>query len=167
LREAVKHEFDPARDPRFFEDSKAVGSTVLGFSTAFPALDLYRASDPAKSPLLFPILIAAIPRLDRALAVMRRVRERSSPPQGERRHFYDLLLVARGWSARKVARMCYGLTAFLTFSSWLILRSHFSQALFSSGVRVTGLFGAAAQLASLRSEKGVRIEPASEKLRGD
>ncbi|MGH9747934.1 MAG: hypothetical protein ACRD59_17705 [Candidatus Acidiferrales bacterium] len=155
LLEAVEDEFDATRYAQFFEDSKKVishdsGSVVLGYSIAFLGLDLYRVSGPAKSPLLFPLLIAAVPLVDASLAVLRRLRQRRSPIHGDRNHFYDLLL-ARGWAARRVAVTCYGLTAMLVLTSWLALRLEFAQAFFLSISIAAGLCAAAVRLGSLRS----------------
>jgi UDP-GlcNAc:undecaprenyl-phosphate/decaprenyl-phosphate GlcNAc-1-phosphate transferase len=106
--------FPPAKI--FMGDS---GSTVLGFSVAFLGLDFVSAhSDGASArSLLFPFLIAALPLLDALVVVMRRVMRGQSPFRGDRAHFYDHLL-AGGWTARKVAIVCYFLTAFLGLLGW-------------------------------------------------
>lgn len=88
------------------------GSAALGFCIAFLALDLYRSRPATASMLLFPALVAAIPLLDAAFAIIRRLRVRASPLQGDRRHMYDLIH-GRGWSTRKIVLAFYGATAAL------------------------------------------------------
>jgi UDP-GlcNAc:undecaprenyl-phosphate GlcNAc-1-phosphate transferase len=88
------------------------GSTLLGFGVAFLGLDFYRGGIPANSQLLFPVIVAALPLLDAGLAILRRLQNRGSPLQGDRRHFYDLLLV-RGWSSRNVVFVSCALTGLL------------------------------------------------------
>ena len=85
------------------------GSTVVGACVAFLGLSFYRSPLSAGPRLLFPVMVAGLPLLDAALAIIRRVRGRASPLFGDRKHFYDLLL-ARGMSARSVALVCYGVT---------------------------------------------------------
>lgn len=87
------------------------GSTVLGLSIAFLGLSFYRSSfaPSAGSRLLFPVVVAGLPLLDMALAIIRRIRGRASPVFGDRKHFYDLLL-GRGMPARSVALVCHGVT---------------------------------------------------------
>ncbi len=114
--------FPPAKI--FMGDS---GSNVLGFATIFLDLCFYRSlgirfdtgsadgadfTRTAAAALIFPLFIAALPLLDAVLAVLRRLLNRRSPFCGDRRHFYDLLMV-RGWSNRKVALACYAVTGTL------------------------------------------------------
>lgn len=61
--------FPPAK--MFMGDS---GSTVLGLIVALLGLDFYRVDKWTQSHWLFPLLIAALPLLDLAFAVLRRVR---------------------------------------------------------------------------------------------
>lgn len=93
------------------------GSTILGFCVAFLALTPAHTSSAAPATLL-PLMLAGLPLVDAFLSVIRRVLRRSSPFQGDRAHFYDLLR-ARGWSSRQIAFACYGLTAALSFFAWL------------------------------------------------
>jgi UDP-GlcNAc:undecaprenyl-phosphate/decaprenyl-phosphate GlcNAc-1-phosphate transferase len=88
------------------------GSTILGGTMAFLALDLYRYQFANRPILLFPLLIAAIPLLDGAFAIIRRSRARASPLDGDRRHLYDLIH-KRGWPARRIVLAFYGATALL------------------------------------------------------
>lgn len=141
------------------------GSTLLGFAIAFLSLNLSRDRGDAPSALLFPVLVAAIPLLDLALAVLRRARQGRSPFSGDRRHFYDLLLT-RGWTARKVAVTCYALTAGLVVAGWATMRMDFSRALVTSVLIGVGLLAAGVRLGSLRShdtdlKRGAKGNPRS------
>jgi UDP-GlcNAc:undecaprenyl-phosphate GlcNAc-1-phosphate transferase len=98
--------YPPAKS--FMGDS---GSTALGFSIAFLALNFSPSSNPAtNSSFLFVALISALPLLDLLFAVIRRLRQRNSPLHGDRRHFYDLIS-AVGLPPRKVALLCYAIAA--------------------------------------------------------
>lgn len=137
--------FPPAK--LFLGDS---GSTILGFSLAFLALDSFRAGASANSLLLFPIIFAALPLLDAGLAVLRRLRTGDSPLSGDRSHFYDLLL-ARGWSQRKIALVCYSITAALIVAGWLSMRVAFGQKVIITATCFGALLAAALRLGSLSS----------------
>jgi UDP-GlcNAc:undecaprenyl-phosphate GlcNAc-1-phosphate transferase len=126
------------------------GSTVLGFSLAFLALDSCRAGASANSLPLFPVIFAAVPLLDAAFAVLRRLRNYGSPLAGDRRHFYDLLL-ARGWSPRRVSFICYSITAALVAAGWLSVRGGFAQAVWISALCFVALVVAALRLGAFRS----------------
>ncbi len=98
--------FPPARI--FMGDS---GSNVLGFVIAVLALNYYRRTYPSRTSLLVPLLLTGVPLLDGAFAVLRRLWRGISPFEGDRGHFYDLLLNS-GWTPRKVAFASYGLASF-------------------------------------------------------
>jgi UDP-GlcNAc:undecaprenyl-phosphate GlcNAc-1-phosphate transferase len=93
--------FPPAKI--FMGDS---GSTVLGFVLAVMSLNFYRHRLPGHDSVVVPLLLAGVPLLDAAFAVVRRLAQGISPFQGDREHFYDLLLKS-GWSARNVAFPSY------------------------------------------------------------
>src|SRR6185437_8091990 len=61
------------------------GSNVLGFVVAFLALDFWRSQPVAVTvpALLFPFLLCALPLLDAALAIIRRLRLLTSPLAGD------------------------------------------------------------------------------------
>jgi UDP-GlcNAc:undecaprenyl-phosphate GlcNAc-1-phosphate transferase len=159
----LAYNFPPARI--FLGDS---GSTVLGFSLAFLALDSFRANASANSPPSFPIIFAALPLLDAGLAVLRRLRHRGSPLSGDRRHFYDLLL-ARGWSQRTVALTCYSLTAALVAAGWWSVRVGVAQGVMISAICSGALVAAGLRLGSLRSSMAIlkQQEVKTEVLSGD
>jgi len=95
------------------------GSTALGFAVAFLALDFWRSQPAAVTvpALLFPLLLCALPLLDAALAIIRRLRRLTSPLAGDRRHFTDLLL-AREYSPVQVALFCYAISIAFAGISW-------------------------------------------------
>ncbi len=126
------------------------GSTVLGFCIAFLTLDPARANQSATSLAFLPFVLAGLPVIDAALAVLRRLRQLSSPLQGDRSHFYDLLL-ARGWSPLQVALACYGITIGLALVAWLGMHFDFRSFEILSAVSLAGLFLVAVRLGSLQS----------------
>ena len=97
------------------------------------------------------MLVAALPLIDAALAVLRRLRSHASPLYGDRRHFYDFLL-ARGYTARQVALVCYVLTAGLVIAGWFVLRLGTREALAVSALIACALFGMEVQMGALRSQ---------------
>lgn len=99
--------FPPAKI--FMGDS---GSTVLGFVLAVMSLNFYRHRPLGHDSALVPLLFAGVPLLDAAFAVVRRLGRGTSPFEGDRGHYYDLLLKS-GWSARKVAFASYSATIML------------------------------------------------------
>jgi UDP-GlcNAc:undecaprenyl-phosphate GlcNAc-1-phosphate transferase len=126
------------------------GSTALGFTIAFLGLNLYRLDGAASSSLLFPLWVAALPLLDALLAVIRRAQGRASMFYGDRRHSYDLLL-ARGWSARRVAFACYGITAGLAVVGWMAVRTGSARFYLFSAPILAALVLAAIRLGSLEA----------------
>ena len=92
--------FPPARI--FMGDS---GSTLVGMTVAFLGLDFYAENSALDSRLIVPIAFAALPLLDLILAIVRRARRHAPLFEGDRQHFYDLLL-QHGWPAWKVALAC-------------------------------------------------------------
>jgi UDP-N-acetylmuramyl pentapeptide phosphotransferase/UDP-N-acetylglucosamine-1-phosphate transferase len=95
------------------------GSTALGFVITFLALDFWQSQATAVTvpTLLFPFLLCALPLVDAALAIIRRLRGLTSPLAGDRRHVYDLLL-GRRYSPVQVAAFCYAITIALAGISW-------------------------------------------------
>jgi hypothetical protein len=167
LLEAIQHELDAARNSQLFKDPEQVvsddsGSSVLGFVIALLGLAFCRESGPAKSPLLFSLLVAALPLLDALFAVLRRIRHRASPFYGDRRHCYDLQL-ARGWTARRVALTCYALTAGLVIAGWTTLRLENREAIVASAVVGSGLLVIAVRMGALRSQD----ESQNERVKAD
>jgi UDP-GlcNAc:undecaprenyl-phosphate/decaprenyl-phosphate GlcNAc-1-phosphate transferase len=110
----VAYNYPPARI--FMGDS---GSTLLGILLAFLFLDWVRIHPDSRSSLA-PLLFVSVPVIDAALAILRRLRARTSPFYGDRRHFYDLLL-RRGWPVQKVLWASYAATGAVVLIGWLCL----------------------------------------------
>jgi len=136
--------FPPAKI--FMGDS---GSTMMGFLVAFLGLDFYRVHHSIGTHLLLPLVFAGIPLLDFLLAVIRRLRKRTSPFSGDRQHFYDLLL-QQGWAARPVAVTAYLATASLVFGGWLCDQLNWLLAMIVLVVLFLSMFLMAVRLGSLR-----------------
>jgi glycosyltransferase involved in cell wall biosynthesis len=96
------------------------GSTAIGLVLGFLALDFYSVSRLTPERFLFPLILAGLPLVDLVFAIVRRLRSGSSPMQGDRRHFFDLLL-QRGQTPRHVALCCYTITVLLFFVSNILL----------------------------------------------
>jgi len=139
--------FPPARI--FLGDS---GSTVVGLCVAFLSLSFYHSHFAAEPRLLFPFVVAGLPLLDAALAVVRRIRGRVSPFYGDRRHFYDLLL-ARGWSPRAVILSCYGITALLGLIGFIGARAIPAEFIIPAGAGIGALLVTAIQLGALQPDR--------------
>jgi UDP-GlcNAc:undecaprenyl-phosphate/decaprenyl-phosphate GlcNAc-1-phosphate transferase len=94
------------------------GSTTLGFGIAFLSLRFWRSLPIADSRHLIPLLFAAVPLLDMLFAIIRRLRSGVPITEGDRRHFYDLLL-RRDWPPRIVAICCYVAAAVTVSLGWI------------------------------------------------
>jgi UDP-GlcNAc:undecaprenyl-phosphate/decaprenyl-phosphate GlcNAc-1-phosphate transferase len=127
------------------------GATILGFAIAFLSLDFWRANIAAPTALLIPLLAAAIPLLDAVFAVVRRLRNRGSPLQGDRLHIYDLIR-AQGWPAGRIIAALYAVTA--TFAAIAVygVRQPSRQAWIAAGMAVGLFLSVAIRLGSLRGE---------------
>jgi UDP-GlcNAc:undecaprenyl-phosphate/decaprenyl-phosphate GlcNAc-1-phosphate transferase len=128
------------------------GSTVLGFGVAFFALTFWRLNSTAGPALVFPLLVAGLPLLDLALAVIRRLRRHGSAFRGDRAHFYDLLL-ARGWPRPRVALACCGISAVFSGIGLLGMRGELLQFWSLTVLSVASFLFLAVKLGSLRSEQ--------------
>jgi len=139
--------FPPAKI--FMGDS---GSTVLGLTLAFLALDFYHTKSKSPPVALFPVLVAALPLLDASLAVVRRISQHRSPLAGDRSHGYDLLL-ARGWPPRRVALFCYAATLALAAMALLALRTNEATFLLFDALVLAALLIAAIRSGALRRQE--------------
>ena len=107
----------PAR--AFLGDS---GATALGVCAAFLSLDWWRSHSATGAQMLAPLLISALPLLDAAVVITRRVVRGHSAFKGDRTHLYDAWL-ERDWSPRRVAFACCAITAaFAAIAIWGALR---------------------------------------------
>ncbi|MGH9716309.1 MAG: hypothetical protein ACRD4R_06245 [Candidatus Acidiferrales bacterium] len=136
---------------------------MLGLCIAFLTLDSARSTYPSPSLAFLPLILAGLPLLDAALAVIRRANQRSSPLLGDRRHFYDLLLT-RGLSPGKVTLACYGITLAFALVAWLGMRFGSRCFEISSAIGLAGLLILAVRLGSLRlgDENEEKIDHACE-----
>jgi UDP-GlcNAc:undecaprenyl-phosphate GlcNAc-1-phosphate transferase len=98
------------------------GSTLLGASLAFLALEWVRIDSPTHSSVI-PLLFVGLPLADAFAAVVRRVRGKKSPFLGDRRHFYDLLL-RRGWSVAEILGVAAVTTVLLVMLSLTAALNH-------------------------------------------
>ena len=128
------------------------GSTLLGFTIAFLGLDFFRAKSPvpAITTIFFPLLVAALPLLDAALAVLRRLLNRGSMTKGDRRHYYDLLL-ARGWPPRTVLFVSLGISSAFGVIATVCLRCSPAQATLLAVISLIALFVWIVRLGSLQT----------------
>jgi UDP-GlcNAc:undecaprenyl-phosphate/decaprenyl-phosphate GlcNAc-1-phosphate transferase len=138
--------FPPAKI--FLGDS---GSTVLGLSIAFLSLSFYHSAFATGPRLLFPLVVAGLPLLDLALAVVRRIRGRVSPCFGDRRHFYDLLST-RGASPRLIAFLCYAVTLLLGLIGVIGVRVKPADFLMLASVGIGVLLAVAIRMGTLRMD---------------
>jgi UDP-GlcNAc:undecaprenyl-phosphate/decaprenyl-phosphate GlcNAc-1-phosphate transferase len=160
--QAIKHKFNPGRNSDFVENAEQIisndsGSTLLGFTVAFLALDFYRASGPAPAitTVFFPFMAAALPLLDAVLAVLRRLLNRGSMIKGDRRHFYDLLL-ACGWSTRKVLFASLGASSAISVIATACLRCSPAQAALLAIISIIALIVWIVRLGSLQATEESR-----------
>lgn len=106
--------FPPAT--MFMGDS---GSTLIGIVVAFLSLNFIRVHPGAES-VAPPLLFLAIPIADALGAILRRAR-RASFFEGDRRHFYDILL-QHGWPVRRVLATSLETASVLILAGWLCAR---------------------------------------------
>jgi hypothetical protein len=156
LVQAVEDPLDAARDAKLVEDSKKIvaddsGSNLLGFALAFLALDSYRSGPKSLPVLLYPLIAAALPLMDFALAILRRVQSGASPLYGDRSHLYDLLR-KHGLPARSVALLCYAVTTGMMLAGWFLITTGSRPAYYVGFAALTALFIAAISLGAVRPE---------------
>lgn len=136
--------FPPARI--FMGDS---GSTLLGLAIAFLGLGFSKGDANVSVHLIFPITVAALPIVDLCLAILRRARRSRSLFEGDRQHFYDLLLQS-GWPSRRVAIACSLLNAAFVAIGLIGIRESTEIFLILAAVGTCSLTYAAISLGSLR-----------------
>lgn len=149
------HNFPPASI--FMGDS---GSSLIGALIGVMILQ-HNSTAPGISEALPLLAFFALPIGDALLAIVRRLRTRHSPFQGDRRHYYDLLL-QRGWPIQGVLAVSYGLTAVLV-SAGVLCESGRTGAYALAGAIGIGLFALAWFLGSLTPDPQVP-KPQSAKL---
>ena len=77
---------------------------------------------------------------------------------------YDLLL-ARGYTTRQVALICYAVTAGLVILGWCVMRLGTPEALIASALIACALFGMEVRMGGLRSQDTPQKNPGEEDLR--
>jgi UDP-GlcNAc:undecaprenyl-phosphate/decaprenyl-phosphate GlcNAc-1-phosphate transferase len=134
------------------------GSTVLGLAVAFLALDHWRTASTFSNPAsdLLPLVLAAVPLADAALAIVRRLQNFSSPFHGDRRHFYDLLLM-KGRSPRAVAVAAAGLSVVSVVVGWITLRCSAAGAVALTAMYACALLIAGVRLGSIRMHRSPSV----------
>jgi UDP-GlcNAc:undecaprenyl-phosphate/decaprenyl-phosphate GlcNAc-1-phosphate transferase len=125
------------------------GSTLIGIVLAFLCLNWIHIR-PAGHNIVAPLLFLTLPLADVFLAVLRRARSRAGLFDGDRRHFYDILL-RRGWSVRRVLEVSMAITFVLVIAGWLCARGIVGPP-FAVGTIVSGVVLAAYALGSLQPE---------------
>jgi UDP-GlcNAc:undecaprenyl-phosphate/decaprenyl-phosphate GlcNAc-1-phosphate transferase len=136
--------FPPAKI--FMGDS---GSTVLGLVVALLGLDFYRVHHAVGTHWLLPLVFAGLPVLDFLLAVVRRLRKRTSPLSGDRKHLYDLLR-EQGWAARSLALSAYLATGILLLGGALCDQPNWLFSIFALCLLFGYMVFAAIRLGALR-----------------
>jgi UDP-GlcNAc:undecaprenyl-phosphate GlcNAc-1-phosphate transferase len=125
------------------------GSTLIGIVLAFLCLNWVRVQ-PAEHGIVAPLLFLTLPLADVVLAVLRRARSQAGLFDGDRRHFYDILL-RRGWTVRRVLAVSLAITFVLVIAGWLCVHGIVGTP-FAVGTIVSGVVLAAYVLGSLQPE---------------
>jgi UDP-GlcNAc:undecaprenyl-phosphate/decaprenyl-phosphate GlcNAc-1-phosphate transferase len=125
------------------------GSTLIGIVLAFLCLNWVRIQ-PAEHGIVAPLLFLTLPLADVVLAVLRRARSQAGLFDGDRRHFYDILL-RRGWTVRRVLAVSLAITFVLVIAGWLCVHGIVGTP-FAVGTIVSGVVLAAYVLGSLQPE---------------
>lgn len=125
------------------------GSTLVGIVLAFLCLNWIRVL-PGEHGLVAPLLFLTLPLADVLFAVVRRARSQAGLFDGDRRHFYDILL-RRGWTARRVLAVSLAITFGLVIAGWLCVHGVLSTAV-AVGTVVSGVVLAGCLLGSLQPE---------------
>ena len=113
----LRYNFHPASI--FMGDS---GSILLGMSLGVVSLFATTKSTLFVS-LLMPIIVAGVPVIDTAAAIIRRKRQHQSVMQADRGHIHHRLL-SEGYSQRSTVLIMWGWTAILSVSALFITEMH-------------------------------------------
>jgi len=126
------------------------GSNLLGALFALLCLDWIR-SDPSRHSSLQVFPLFAIPLADACAAILRRLRSRTSPLSGDRRHFYDLLR-SKGWATGKILNVSVLVTSLLAIAALLTALGSL-RAWICGALTVAALVGIAWTLGSFTPEQ--------------
>ncbi|MBA3257282.1 MAG: undecaprenyl/decaprenyl-phosphate alpha-N-acetylglucosaminyl 1-phosphate transferase [Pyrinomonadaceae bacterium] len=122
----LRYNFNPASI--FLGDS---GSLFIGFTLATLSVQGTQKASTAVA-VAIPLMAFGVPIVDTGLALVRRIINRRPLFQGDREHIHHMLL-ARGWSERRVAFVLYGVCALFGLQALLFIHQ-------DAGVgRATGL----------------------------
>lgn len=122
----LRYNFNPASI--FLGDS---GSLFIGFTLATLSVQGTQKASTAVA-VAIPLMAFGVPIVDTGLALMRRIVNGRPLFQGDRAHIHHMLL-ARGWSERRVALVLYGVCALFGLQALLFVHQ-------DAGVgRATGL----------------------------
>lgn len=113
----LRYNFNPASI--FMGDS---GSLTLGAMIAVISL-LGVMRSPTFIVMVVPLIIAAIPIMDTAAAIVRRLYHHQPIQQADKKHLHHILL-AEGFSVRKAVLIVYGWTAVLGMGAYIMSRSY-------------------------------------------
>jgi UDP-GlcNAc:undecaprenyl-phosphate/decaprenyl-phosphate GlcNAc-1-phosphate transferase len=120
----LRYNFNPASI--FMGDS---GSLFVGFTLAALSVSGSQKASTAIA-VAIPIMTFAVPMMDTAFTIVRRFLSGQHVLKGDREHFHHMLL-ARGWSERRVAMVLYGVCALFGLMALLFVNER--------GSRMTGL----------------------------
>ena len=133
----LRYNFNPASI--FLGDS---GSLFIGFTLAALAVQGSQKASTAVA-VAIPILACGLPVVDAGVTIARRFVSGKPIFQGDREHIHHMLL-ARGWSQRRVALVLYGVSALFGLSAMVFVNSGSgltAVVLFVIGVAVTLAIG--------------------------
>src|ERR1051326_2759171 len=112
----LRYNFNPASI--FLGDS---GSLFIGFTLAALSVQGSQKASTAVA-VAIPILACGLPVVDAGVTIARRFVSGKPIFQGDREHIHHMLL-ARGWSQRRVALVLYGVSALFGLSAMLFVNS--------------------------------------------
>jgi len=125
------------------------GSTLIGIVMAFLSLNWVKTTTDPHS-IAIPLLFLSVPLADACLAIVRRSRTPRLIFDGDRRHFYDLLL-QRGLAVESVLNISMAATGIVVLLGWMCVHQIISLMITCIAVSLS-LVSAAVLLGSLQPE---------------
>src|ERR1700730_14980433 len=126
------------------------GSTLIGIVLAFLCLNWIHMQ-PVGHSIVGPLLFLTVPLADVVLAVLRRARSQAGLFDGDRRHFYDILL-RRGWTVLRVLEVSLAISFGLVIAGWLCVQGKLGAPV-AIGIVASGVVLAAHLLGSVQPER--------------
>ena len=126
------------------------GSTLVGIVLAFLCLNWIHMQ-PVGHSIVGPLLFLTVPLADVVLAVLRRARSQAGLFDGDRRHFYDILL-RRGWTVLRVLEVSLAISFGLVIAGWLCVQGKLGAPV-AIGIVASGVVLAAHLLGSVQPER--------------